>query len=79
MVSACVSWNGKTQIRFLEGARVPAQRYVTLLEESLLPDIQALYPNDDFILQQDGATCNTSHVTAELLEDNQITYIKKDC
>ena len=78
MVYAGISWAGKTRIHFLEGGKVDADHYVTHLEESLLPDVRELYPDDNFFLQQDGATPHTSQVTADYLEDNEIPYIKKD-
>ena len=80
MVSAGVSWNGKTRIHFFQGgtAKVNAERYIEVLENGLLPDIRALYPDDDYYLQQDGATCHTSHETSAYLERNAIPYIKKD-
>ena len=80
MVSAGVSWNGKTQIHFLDTSRVKvnADRYIELLRDRLLPDINNIYPNNDFILQQDGATSHTSRLTQQFLEDRQVVYIKKD-
>ena len=35
---------------------VNADRYLTLLENELLPDCMALHHRGDFILQQNGAT-----------------------
>ena len=47
MVSAGISWNGKTMIHFIEAGsvKVNAERYVILIKDKLLPDIEALYPN----------------------------------
>ena len=59
-------------------AKVNAERYIEVLENGLLPDIRALYPDDDYYLQEDGATCHTSHETSAYHERNAIPYIKKD-
>ena len=80
MVSAGVSWNGKTRIHFLDTStvKVNADRYVDLLRDCLIPDMNNMYPNKEFILQQDGATSHTSRRTQQFLEENEIVYIKKD-
>ena len=80
MVSAGVSWNGKTNIHFIDTnkVKVNSQTYMELLEDGLLPDCRHLYPNDTYIFQQDGATSHTSRVTQEYLEQNTPEFIKKD-
>lgn len=80
MVSAGVSWSGKTDIYFIDTktTKVDSERYIKLLDEGLLPDCRKLYPNDDFIFQQDGATSHTSRATQSYLEHSTPTFIKKD-
>ena len=80
MVSAGVSWNGRTNIHFIDTnkVKVNSESYIQLLEEGLLPDCRRLYPNEDFIFQQDGAPSHTSRVTQAYLDQNTPEYIKKD-
>jgi len=80
MVSAGVSWNGKTNIHFIDTnkVKVNSESYMQLLGDGLLPDCRRLYPNNDYIFQQDGATSHTSRVTQEYLEANTPEFIKKD-
>ena len=57
MVSAGVSWKGKTRIHFIdtERTKVNSEMYKNLLEIGLLPDCRQLYSNGDWVFQQDGA------------------------
>ena len=41
--------------------KVDSEAYVNLLNDSLLPDCDELYPAADFTFMQDGATSHTSH------------------
>ena len=55
MVSAGVSLKGKTRIHFIdtERTKVNSESYKNLLEIGLLPDCRRLYPNGDWVFQQD--------------------------
>ena len=70
MVSAGVSWKGKTRIHFIdtERTKVNSESYKNLLEIGLLPDCRRLYPNGDWVFQQDGAPAHTSKTTQEYLD-----------
>ena len=61
MVSAGVSWNGKTDIHFIDTnkTKVNSESYIKLPDDGLLPDCRRLYPENDFIFQQDGAPSHT--------------------
>ena len=50
MVSAGVSWNGKTDIHFIDTNKttVNSKSYIKLLDDGLLPDCRRLYPENDF-------------------------------
>ena len=65
MVSAGVSWNGKTDIHFIDTnkTKVNSESYIKLLDDGLLPDCRRLYPENEFIFQQDGAPSHTSNAT----------------
>jgi len=58
MVSAGVSWNGKTEIFFsstLKKTKVNQKTYIDFLKTSLLPECHRLYPDNDFVFLQDSA------------------------
>lgn len=80
MVSAGVSWKGKTNIHFIDTDRVKvnSENYMKLLDDNLLPDCRRLYPGNDYVFQQDGAPSHTSRVTQAYLEDATPEFIKKD-
>lgn len=79
MVSAGVSWNGKTGIHIIEkGTKVNSVAYVALLHDLLVPDMEQLYPENNYILQQDGASSHTSKFTRDYLRENQVPHIPKD-
>ena len=80
MVSAGVSWKGKTRIHFIdtEHTKVNSESYKNLLEIGLLPDCRRLYPNGDWVFQQDGAPAPTSKTTQEYLDGATPDFIRKD-
>ena len=80
MVSAGVSWNGKTRIHFIDTktSKVNAERYLDLIKDKLLPDCRVLHPDRNFIFQQDGATSHTAKITQTFLSKKKINFIKKD-
>ena len=79
MVSAGVSWKGKTRIHFIdtERTKVNNESYKNLLEIGLLPDCRRLYPNGDWVFQQDGAPTHTSKTTQEYLDGLRLTLFEK--
>ena len=80
MVSAGVSWKGETRIHFIdtERTKVNSESYTNLLEIGLLPDCRRLYPNGDWVFQQDGAPAHTSKTTQEYLDGATPDFIRKD-
>ena len=80
MLSAGVSWKGKTRIHFIdtERTKVNSESYKNLLEIGLLPDCRRLYPNGDWVFQQDGAPAHTSKTTQEYLDGATPDFIRKD-
>ena len=80
MVSTGVSWCGKTDIYFMDTktAKVNSECYMKLLDEGLLPDCRRMYPNGDYVFQQDGATSHTSCATHSYLEGSTPCSIRKD-
>ena len=80
MVSAGVSMRGKTRIHFTDTSKtkVNSECYIKLLDDNLLPDCHTLYPDKDFIFQQDGAPSHTRRITQAHLEANMPEFIGKD-
>ena len=80
MVSVGLSWKGKTRIHFIdtERTKVNSESYKNLLEIGLLPDCRRLYPNGDWVFQQDGAPAHTSKTTQEYLDGATPDFIRKD-
>ena len=80
MVSAGVSWEGKTNIHFIDTdrAKVNSENYIQLLDDNLLPDCRRLYPRNNYVFRQDGAPSHTSMVTQAHLEEATPEFIKKD-
>ena len=79
MVSAGVSWKGKNRIHFIdtECTKVNSESYTNLLEIGL-PDCRRLYPNGDWVFQQDGAPAHSSKTTQEYLDGATPDFIRKD-
>ena len=80
MVSAGVSMRGKTKIHFIDTSKtkVNSECYIKLLDDIRLPDCRTLYPDNDFIFQQDGAPSHTSKITQEHLDAKTPEFIGKD-
>ena len=80
MVSIDISWNGKTDVLFIntKTTKVNTECYTKLLDEGLLLDCHRIYPHRDYVFQQDGAISHTSRATQSYLEDSTPSFIKKD-
>ena len=79
MVSAGVGMRGKTRIHFIDTSKtkVNSECYIKLLDDNLLPECRTLYPDNDFIFQQDGAPSHTSKITQEHLDANTPEFTGK--
>ena len=71
---------GKTRIHFIDTSKtkVNSECYIKLLDDNLLPDCRTLYPDNDFIFQQDGAPSHTGRITQEHPDANTPEFIGKD-
>lgn len=80
MVSAGVSWEGKTNIHFIdtEKTKVNSDVYIELLNNQLLPDCRRLFPENNYIFQQDGAPSHTSKASQNYLAASTPEFIQKD-
>lgn len=74
MVWGCFSAKGVGQLHFIEGT-VNAPKYIQILEEHLLTSVPMLTTFDEFIFQQDGASCHTAKITKKWLQDNEIDVL----
>ena len=62
----------------MERTKVNSESYKNLLEIELLPDCRRLYPNGDWVFQQDGAPAHMSKTTHEYLDEATPDFIRKD-
>ncbi|XP_059096082.1 uncharacterized protein LOC131890692 [Tigriopus californicus] len=56
-------------IWFKQGYRLTAADYIIELETKLLPWIRAIFPDNNVVLQQDGAPAHTAKITQRFRED----------
>jgi len=77
MVSAGVSWNGKTEFFSSTLKRLKSTRRLNIdfLKTSLLPECRRLYPDNDFVFMQDSAPSHHAKATQHFLQDNTPDFI----
>jgi len=77
MVSAGVSWNGKTEIFFInpQNTKVNQKTYIDFLKTSLLPECCRMYADNDFVFMQDSAPSHHAKATQNFLRDNTPNFI----
>lgn len=81
MVSAALTWHGVTKPIFVnqKGVKVNAQNYKNHLKKELFPAIKRIYPREDWIFIQDGASSHTSNLVQDFLNETiPRQFIKKD-
>ena len=81
MVSAALTWYGVTRPTFVnrKGLKVNAVNYKNHLKRELFPAIKKVYPRNDWIYIQDGATSHTSNLVQNFLQETiPRRFIKKD-
>ena len=71
MVSAGVSWEGKTKHYSIDTDRpkVNSENNIQLLNDNLLPGCRRLYPRNNYVFHQTWASSHTSRVTQAHLEE----------
>jgi len=75
MVNAGVSWNGKTEIFFIDPQNTKVNEYIDFLKTSLLPECRRLYPDNDFVFIQDSVPSHRAKATQNFLRDNTHDFI----
>jgi hypothetical protein len=72
---ACMS-DGGTGCCSTYPGRLNAKRYIDILDNSLKPSIELLKgEDDDWLFQQDGATCHTAKLTAKWFQEETIELL----
>lgn len=71
MIWGCMSAQGVGCLQFIDGT-VNAEKYKSILEESLRPSIPKLKYKNAFTFQQDGAACHTAKTTMAWLKSKKI-------
>ena len=73
MIWACFSWYGRSEICFVAN-KVDAVKYVSMLEDYLLPFIEKNHPRS-CSFQQDNASAHTAKYTDEFFRDEEILVL----
>ncbi|KAK6033461.1 hypothetical protein OSTOST_00313, partial [Ostertagia ostertagi] len=78
MVWTGASWNGKTELLFVEpGLKINADYYIRQLRDDILPSCSSLYRDGRFVLQQDRAPAHAARKTLAFLDSVGVEYLKK--
>ncbi|CAF0950007.1 unnamed protein product [Didymodactylos carnosus] len=77
MIWGAISYNGKIPLKFVEkGAKINAEYYQDeILESTLKPNISTLYPDGQWIFQQDSAPAHEAKSTQQWLAENCPDFI----
>ena len=80
MVSAGVSMHGKTDIIFIDHqkTKVNGEYYVGLLRDKLIHECHRLYPDDNYIFQQDSASSHRCRLAQKFPQANNPDFIPSD-
>ena len=80
MVWGCVSSQGVGSLCFLSPkTTVNTEVYIDLLDAYLLPSVDKLFADDDFVFQHDLAPAHRSYKTAKYLKEKRIDVLEWPC
>ena len=80
MVWGCVSSRGVGSLCFLSPkTTVNTEVYINLLDAYLLPSVDKLFADDDFVFQHDLAPAHRSYKTAKYLKEKGIDVLEWPC
>ena len=68
--------NAKLQYRKNYYGFFKLKKYIKVLEERLLPQLNDWFPDKDYIFQQDGSPCHTGKMTKKWFHSNKIRVLK---
>lgn len=68
---AWISQRGMGMYWFIDG-HLNSTKYIEILENVMLPSVRELYPDDNFIFQQDNCSIHTARNTKQWLRDNNV-------
>ena len=74
MVWGCMCSQGVGILRRIDG-NLRKEGYTDLLSTAMLPSAVALFPDGDFVFQQDNARVHTAHVVRDWFEDNDVAVM----
>lgn len=74
MIWGCMSGKGVGKMEIIDGI-VNANKYQQILNNSLIPSVEELYPGRDFIFQQDGASSHTAKSTKKWFEEHDMRVL----
>lgn len=73
MVWGCFSYYGPGRLSIIpKGTTVNAQRYLQILQNSMLPSARDLFQGQEYIFQDDGAPCHRAKVVKAWLKDRKV-------
>lgn len=77
MVWAAISCNGRSKLRFVEpGVKIDKKYYVKkILRPFLRYDIPKMYPNRNFVFQQDSAPSHRAEFTQNYLKEKKVMFL----
>ena len=80
MVWGCVSSRGVGSLCFLSPkTTVNTEVYIDLLDAYLLPSVDKLFADDDFVFQHDLAPAHRFYKTAKYLKEKRIDVLEWPC
>jgi len=74
---AAISVHGRTPLVHIEGA-LNAEKYIEVLQQTLLPCARPWFRREQWVFQQDGAAFHTAGVVQRWLDENVPDFIPKE-
>lgn len=77
MVWGCFCYKGVGRLHIVsKGTTVNAMVYRTILEKRMLPSARDLFPDNNYIFQDDGAPCHRAKTVATWIKENKIRALE---
>ncbi len=75
MVWSVMCHKGTGHLHIVEGI-INSKKYVEVLKDRLLPQLQEWFPENSAVFMQDGAPCHTAKNSMKFLEDEGVQVLK---